>query len=148
MALSEAQLNDSVYLQNMIRNLRRQKEQSLRQNEMRKQQDLRLLRQTNARSGINGGFEESNYARLLARAGQGADSIYAQFDPQIAEYQGYYDAWKARQAAQAASGGGGGYRRRRTDNNGLDTSFTRSIGRGSVGNGYSNARTRNVNMIS
>ena len=111
MALTQAQLNDNIYLTNMIQNLQRQREASLRQNEMRKQQDIRHLRQLNQRNGINGGFEESNYARLLARAGQGADSINAQFNPQIAEYQGYLDAWKQRQGAGSSGSRSGGRRR-------------------------------------
>lgn len=104
MALSSAQLGDSIYLTNMINNLTRQKEESLRQNEITKNMNLRLLRHTNAMNGLNGGVEESSYARLLAGANRGAADIFAQFDPMIAEYRAYLAAL----AAGAGSGGGGG----------------------------------------
>lgn len=128
MALTEAQINDSIFLANMIsqlnnqrNNIINQKESALRQNEMQKQQDILKLRQLNQRNGVNGGFEESNYARLLARAGQGAADINSQYgtmlndnSAQIAEYQAYLDAYNQRMAelaAAAAAGYGGGGRR-------------------------------------
>ena len=92
---------------------------------MQKQQDILKLKQLNQRNGINGGFEESNYARLLARAGQGASDINHQYGTmltdnvaQIAEYQAYLDAYNQRMAelaaASAAGSGGGGGRRAAT----------------------------------
>ena len=142
MALTAQQLNDDVYLTNMIQNLQRQREQSLRQNEMRKQQDIRQLRQLNQRNGINGGFEESNYARLLARAGQGADSINAQYNPQIAEYQGYLDAWRQRQNAGSGTGGSGSGSRRSSSSDLYTNEFTKYIGRGRSRN-YTGSGNRN-----
>lgn len=143
MALSAAQMADANYLTSLINSLNKQKqaaleqntisrENNLRQNNMNLQQNMRRLREANMTNGINGGFEESNYARLLAGANSGAAGIRqqsdenaykigAQFDPQIAEYQGYLDALRAAQAAAAAAaaggGGGGGGRSSGTSSN-------------------------------
>ena len=105
-----SQLDNSVYLTSMIQNLRRQRQEALRQNEVGKNMNLRLLKQTNALNGHNGGIEESSYARLLAGANKGRSDILAQFNPQIAQYKAYLAALSA---GGSGSGGGGGRRRRK-----------------------------------
>lgn len=107
MALTAAQMNDSAYLANMINKLAAQKTNALRDNEMTTQQNMRRLREANALNGINGGFEESNYARLLAGQNAARATIGDTYDPQIAEYQILLDQLRALQAASSGSGGGG-----------------------------------------
>ena len=103
MALTAAQMNNSAYLANMINKLAAQKTNALRGNEMTTQQNMRRLREANALNGINGGFEESNYARLLAGQNAARATIGDTYDPQINEYQGYLDALRAAQSAAAAA---------------------------------------------
>lgn len=106
--LSNQQMNDSIYLQNMINNLTAQRTNLLRQNEMNTQQNMRKLREATARNGIGGGFEESNYARLLAGQNAARADIDFQYSPDIAQYQSYLDRLRALQAASVGGGGGGG----------------------------------------
>ena len=105
--LSDQQMNDSIYLQNMINNLSAQRTNLLRQNEMNTQQNMRKLREANARNGISGGFEESNYARLLAGQNAARADIDFQYSPDIAQYQAYLDRLRALQAMPVATSGGG-----------------------------------------
>ena len=114
MDLTAAQIKDKIYLQSLIDNLQQQREESLRQNEINKNNNLRLLRQTNALNGLNGGVEESSYARLLSGYNKGAASINAEFNPQLALAQAYLAQ------ASRAGGGGRGRRRRRSDEDPYD----------------------------
>lgn len=154
MALTQAQLGNSIYLTNMIKNLQRQREEALRQNDVTKNMNLRLLRQTNALNGLNGGIEESSYARLLSGANKGAADINAQFMPQIAEYKAYLSALNA--APRRGGGGGGG--RSKKDEEDKDTNiinkpgYGRGNGRGYGGYGAPQspllpARNKNWDMV-
>lgn len=99
MALTNAQMRDRVYLQNMLSTLNRLKTNGLRAAETTSQKNARLLTHMNARNGINGGAEETSYVRLLQDKNSAVNSINAQYDPQIAEVQGALDILNARRSS-------------------------------------------------